>query len=38
MTAQVITRVSETAYDTVKVFETNVKPLTDAVKHSHFTF
>jgi protein-L-isoaspartate(D-aspartate) O-methyltransferase len=38
MTAQVITRVSETAYDTVKVFETNVKPLADSVKHSHFTF
>ena len=38
MTAQVITRVSETAYDTVKVFETNVKLLTDSVKHSHFTF
>jgi protein-L-isoaspartate(D-aspartate) O-methyltransferase len=38
MTAQVITRVSETAYDTVKVFETNVKPLSDSVKHSRFTF
>ncbi len=38
MTAQVITRVSETAYDTVKVFETNVKPLADSVKHSRFTF
>jgi protein-L-isoaspartate(D-aspartate) O-methyltransferase len=38
MTAQIITRVSETAYDTVKVFETDVKPLTDSVKHSHFTF
>jgi protein-L-isoaspartate(D-aspartate) O-methyltransferase len=38
MTAQVITRASETAYDTVKVFETDVKPLTDAVKHSRFTF
>jgi protein-L-isoaspartate(D-aspartate) O-methyltransferase len=38
MTAQVITRVSDTAYDTVKVFETNVKPLVDAVKHSRFTF
>jgi protein-L-isoaspartate(D-aspartate) O-methyltransferase len=38
MTAQIITRVSETAYDTVKVFETNVKPLADSVKHSHFTF
>ena len=38
MTAQVITRVSETAYDTVKVFETNVKLLSDSAKHSHFTF
>ncbi len=38
MTAQVITRVSETAYDTVKVFETNVKQLSGSVKHSRFTF
>ena len=38
MTAQVITRVTETAYDTVKVFETNVKLLSDSVKHSRFTF
>jgi protein-L-isoaspartate(D-aspartate) O-methyltransferase len=38
MTAQVVTRVSETAYDTVKVFETNVKPLADAPAHSRFTF
>ena len=38
MTAQVVTRVSETAYDTVKVFETNVKPLADAPVHSRFTF
>ena len=38
MTAQVVTRVSETAYDTVKVFETNVKPLTEAASHSRFTF
>ncbi|NHZ91788.1 methyltransferase domain-containing protein [Massilia sp. CCM 8733] len=38
MTAQVITRVSETAYDTVKVFETNVKMLSTSVKSSHFTF
>jgi protein-L-isoaspartate(D-aspartate) O-methyltransferase len=37
MSAQVITRVSETAYDTVKVFETNVKPLVTAAT-SHFTF
>lgn len=38
MAAQVITRVSETAYDTVKVFETNVKPLKTSVKRSRFTF
>jgi protein-L-isoaspartate(D-aspartate) O-methyltransferase len=38
MTAQVTTRVSDTAYDTVKVFETNVKPLVDAVTASRFTF
>ena len=38
MAAQVVTRVSETAYDTVKVFETNVKPLTSLVKRSRFTF
>lgn len=38
MTAQIVTRVSETAYDTVKVFETNVKPLADAVTASRFTF
>ena len=38
MTAQIITRVSETGYDTVKVFETSVKHLTTLVKPSHFTF
>jgi protein-L-isoaspartate(D-aspartate) O-methyltransferase len=38
MTAQVITRVSDTAYDTVKVFETNVKLLSDAAVHSKFAF
>lgn len=38
MSAQIITRVTETAYDTVKVFETNVKYLKVAVKPSHFTF
>ena len=38
MSAQVITRVSETAYDTVKVFETNVKMLSTSVKTSNFTF
>ncbi|HEY0060720.1 MAG TPA: protein-L-isoaspartate O-methyltransferase [Telluria sp.] len=38
MSAEIITRVSETAYDTVKVFETNVKPLANAVTASRFTF
>ena len=38
MTAQIITKVSETGFDTVKVFETNVKPLVDAPAPSHFTF
>ena len=38
MSCNIITRVSETAYDTVKVFETVVKPLSAAVKPSHFTF
>ena len=38
MSAQIITRVSETAYDTVKVFETNVKQLSSAVHASRFTF
>lgn len=38
MSAEIITRVSETAYDTVKVFETNVKPLTTTATASKFTF
>lgn len=38
MSVNVITRVSETAYDTVKVFETNVKPLRGAQVVSQFTF
>jgi protein-L-isoaspartate(D-aspartate) O-methyltransferase len=38
MTCNIITRVSDSAYDTVKVFETNVKPLTGAPVASHFTF
>ena len=38
MSVNVITRVSDTAYDTVKVFETNVKPLRGAQAVSHFTF
>lgn len=38
MSAHLITRTSETAYDTVKLFETNVKPLVSATTPSHFTF
>lgn len=38
MSCHIVTRVSETAYDTVKVFETNVKYLSGAVAPSHFTF
>ncbi|MDB5935606.1 MAG: Protein-L-isoaspartate O-methyltransferase [Massilia sp.] len=38
MSCNIITRVSETAYDTVKVFETNVKYLSEALAPSHFTF
>jgi protein-L-isoaspartate(D-aspartate) O-methyltransferase len=38
MTCNVITRVSDAAYDTVKVFETNVKPLAGALAPSHFEF
>ena len=38
MSVNIITRVSETAYDTVKVFETDVKPLSGAAAVSHFTF
>jgi len=38
MSCNIITRVSETAYDTVKIFETNVKPLTGAPVPSHFEF
>jgi protein-L-isoaspartate(D-aspartate) O-methyltransferase len=38
MTAQLITRVSEIAYNTVKLFETSIKPLRNAVAPSHFKF
>jgi protein-L-isoaspartate(D-aspartate) O-methyltransferase len=38
MSVQIVTRVSETAYDTVKVFETNVRQLKTAAKASKFTF
>ena len=38
MSAHIITRVSETAYETVKLFETEVKPLLSATTPSQFTF
>jgi protein-L-isoaspartate(D-aspartate) O-methyltransferase len=38
MSAQIITRVSDTAYNTVKIFETDVKPLRQALVPSHFKF
>jgi protein-L-isoaspartate(D-aspartate) O-methyltransferase len=38
MSAQVITRTSDRVYDTVKLFETVVKPLHAATQPSHFTF
>lgn len=38
MSAQVITRESDTAYGTVKTFETDVKPLHMALVPSHFVF
>ena len=38
MCGQIISRVSDTAYSTVKLFETNVKPLRNALQPSHFTF
>jgi protein-L-isoaspartate(D-aspartate) O-methyltransferase len=38
MSAHVVTRISDTAFDTVKLFETSVTPLKAAVAPSHFTF
>ena len=38
MSFNIVTRVSETAYDTVKLFETNVKTLTGAQTPSRFQF
>jgi protein-L-isoaspartate(D-aspartate) O-methyltransferase len=38
MSAQLITRMSEVAYDTVNLFETSVKPLRNAVVASAFKF
>lgn len=38
MQCVIITRVAETAYDTVQVFETNIKTLASAPHPSHFEF
>ncbi len=38
MSAEIVTRVSEVNYSTVKLFETVVKPLRNAVTPSHFKF
>lgn len=38
MNAEIITRVSDTSYNTVKVFETDVTPLREIQKPSHFVF
>lgn len=38
MTAQIVTRVSDTVYDTVQLFETSVSLLSASAKPSHFTF
>ena len=38
MTAQCITRMSETGYNTVNLFETSIKPLQNALTPSRFTF
>ena len=38
MSCNIITRISDTGFDTVKVFETNVKYLSDAAVLSHFKF
>ena len=38
MTAEIITRRSDLVYDTVKLFETGVKPLRHALVRSHFKF
>ncbi|XYJ10971.1 protein-L-isoaspartate O-methyltransferase family protein [Telluria sp. B2] len=38
MTCEIVTRVSENGIDTVKLFETNAKPLAGAPAKSHFVF
>jgi protein-L-isoaspartate(D-aspartate) O-methyltransferase len=38
MSAQLITRTSDAAYDTVKLFETSIKPLRNIIAPSNFKF
>ena len=38
MTAQIVTRITDSAYDTVQLFETAVKPLRNAWRPSRFKF
>jgi protein-L-isoaspartate(D-aspartate) O-methyltransferase len=38
MSAEIITRVSETGFDTVKLFETRLAPLRNAERPSSFRF
>jgi protein-L-isoaspartate(D-aspartate) O-methyltransferase len=38
MSAQIVTRVTETSYDTLRLFETVAKPLANAVRPSTFRF
>jgi protein-L-isoaspartate(D-aspartate) O-methyltransferase len=38
MTTQIVTRVSETTFETARLFETNIKPLRHATAPSHFKF
>ncbi len=38
MSAEIISRISDISYNTIKLFETNVKPLRNAVTPSHFKF
>lgn len=38
MSVEIISRISDISYNTLKLFETNVKPLRNAVTPSHFKF
>jgi len=38
MSAQIVTRVTESSYDTLKLFETVAKPLAHALRPSTFRF